>query len=273
MRKDVLSMMLICVLVMVAACAPPALPTQPASGEQLGQPMAEDEGRVVFAITDAAADMGVVTSVMVTVDSVKVHSAADGWVTVSSTPKTVDLLKLKAEGSTELLADVTLKEGDYQQLRLDISKVIVVDDKGEQEAKLPSGELKIVGGFTVTANSTSTATFDFIADESLHLTGNGEYILAPVVQLETRENAEVEVKADQKVEVKGGKVKTNVKVGMDIEGKVGVGLGLAKDAKLSLSNGKVVAGVGLGVASEKKEAAEEDTNVSAGASVKVKAGY
>ncbi|MBI2103328.1 DUF4382 domain-containing protein [Candidatus Woesearchaeota archaeon] len=276
MRKFVLGILLICVLVMVAACAPPTSSTQPVSGEPVSgeeDGQLREEGRVVFAITDVAADMGAVTSVMITVGSVRVHSATEGWVTVSSTPKTVDLLKLKAEGNNELLADVTLKESDYEQLRLDISKVVVVDDKGEHEATLPSGELKIVGGFTVTTNSTSTATFDFIADESLHLTGSGEYILAPVVQLETRENAEVEIKADKKVEVKGGKVKTNVKVGMDVEGKVGVGLGIAKEAKLSLSKGKVVAGAALEIGDEKKDSTEEDTNVSAGASAKVKVGY
>jgi len=44
--------------------------------ESGAQPTAE-KGRVVFAITDAAADMGSVSSVKVTVDSVSVHSAAE----------------------------------------------------------------------------------------------------------------------------------------------------------------------------------------------------
>lgn len=227
----------------------------------------EQEGRAVFTITDAAADMGTVTSVMVTVDSVRVHSETEGWVTVSSQAQTFDLLKLKAEGSQELLADVTLKEGTYQQLRLDIGKVIVVDDKGEHEAKLPSGELKIVGDLEVKANSTSTATFDFIADESLHVTGNGEYILAPVVQLETQTDAEVEVKADQKVEIKAGKVKTNVKVGMDADGNVGVGLGIPAKAKVSIGQGKVKVEGGLGLGKDDEE------NTTAEAKVKVGVSY
>ncbi|MEK6900140.1 MAG: DUF4382 domain-containing protein, partial [Nanoarchaeota archaeon] len=200
MRKDIMGIILLFVFILLVGCTAP---------QQAG----EQQGRVVFTVTDAAADMGLVTSVMVTIDSVSVHSAEEGWVTFSSEPKTFDLLKLKAEGSQELLADVMLKEGTYQQLRLEISKVLVTDDKGEHEAKLPSGELKIVGELVVSANSTSTATFDFIADESLHVTGNGEYILAPVVQLETKEKAEVELKGS-KVEIKSGNVNTNVKVGM-----------------------------------------------------------
>src|SRR3989344_9211444 len=147
LMKKILILAIISVFILMLGCAPQQMET----GE-------EQEGRVVFTITDAAADMGTVTSVMITVDSVRVHSETEGWVTVSSEQKTFDLLKLKAEASQELLADVKLEEGTYQQLRLDISKVLVVDAEGEHEAKLPSGELKIVGDLEVKANSTSTAT-------------------------------------------------------------------------------------------------------------------
>jgi len=267
MKKVIIMIGVLALFLLAVGCAPPK---EMEKEEVEEAAMEEKEGRVVFTITDAAADMGAVTSVMVTVDSVRVHSAAEGWITVSSEPQTFDLLKLKAEGSQELLADVTLEEGTYQQLRLDISKVVVADAEGEHEAKLPSGELKIVGDLEVKADSTSTATFDFIADESLHVTGNGEYILAPVVQLETKTDAEVEVKADQKVEIKAGKVKASVKVGMDAEGNVGVGLGIPAKAKLSLGQGKVKVEGGLGVGLGKGK--EEESNDSASAEAEVEVG-
>lgn len=200
------------------------------------------QGRAVFTIKDAAPDMGTVSSVKVTIDSVQVQSAAEGWVTVSSTPQTYDLLKLKAEGSQALLADVNLKTGTYQQVRLMTSKVVVTDTSGDHEAKLPSGELKIVGELTVNESSTSTATFDFIADESLHVTGNGDYIFAPVVKLETREKADVDVSSKANVKINGGTIKTNIKVGMDIDGNIGVGLNISKDTKLSIEGGKIKMG-------------------------------
>ena len=264
LKKGLVLISMIVVLFLVS-CAPAQQPQGPAMVQ-------EKEGRAVFAITDAAANMSAVTSVMVTVDSVSVHSATEGWVTVSSEPQSFDLLKLKAEASQELLADVKLKEGTYQQLRLDISKVVVVDDKGEHEAKLPSGELKIVGDLEVKANSTSTATFDFIADESLHMTGNGEYILAPVVKLETKEDAEVEVKADHKVKIKGGKVKASLKVGMDADGKVGVGLGISSKANVSIAQGKIKVEDGLTLGKDKSEETMEE-NASVKAEAKVKVGY
>src|SRR3990167_2340742 len=153
MKKRLIFVLGIVSLAMLLGCAPQQMPE--ASEE-------EGEGRVVFAITDAAANMSAVTSIMVTVDSVRVHSAEEGWITVSSEQKTYDLLQLKAEGDQVLLADVMLETGTYQQVRLDISDVIVVDNTGRHEAKLPSGELKIVGEVVVKANSTSTVVFDFI---------------------------------------------------------------------------------------------------------------
>ncbi len=212
-------------------------------------------GRVVFAVTDAAADMGIVSSVKVTVDNVQVHSATKGWTTVSSTQKTYDLLQLKAEGKQELLADAELEEGTYDQIRLDISNVIVTDAQGQHEAKLPSNQLQIKGDIIVEANATATATFDFIADESLHVTGNGKYIMAPVVQVETRQDADVDVSSDNKVEIEGGRVKTRALVGMDAEGNVGVGLRIPKDVNVTIdasglvkigtkASGKLLVGVG-----------------------------
>ena len=232
-----------------------------------GETTSAGEGRAVFTITDAAADMGAVTSVKVTVDSVSVHSAEKGWVKVASPAKTYDLLKLKAEGSQELLADVKLDADTYQQVRLDISKVVVTDAEGDHEAKLPSGELKIVGDLTVKEESTSTATFDFIADRSLHVTGNGEYILAPVVRFETKEDADVAVEATGKVKVSGGRVKANVEVGMDETGNVGVGLRLGQDAVLSIESGKIK--IGALVSSGAKTNASSEAKEKSGSSASI----
>ncbi len=196
--------------------------------------MESGNGRAVFVITDAAADMGSVTSVKITIDSIKVHSESEGWVDVSSNSETYDLLQLKAEGKTELLADIELKEGSYDEIRLDISKVVVADAQGEHEAKLPSGELKIKSELNVESNSTSSASFDFVADESLHMTGNGRYIMAPVIVVETREDADVEIKSGSSVEIKGGRVRTNAKIGMDLDGNIGIGVKVPSNLNLSV---------------------------------------
>lgn len=228
-----------------------------------------EQGRVVFAITDAAAGLGSVSSVLVTVDKIEAHSEADGWTTVSTLDKTFDLIELRNSGELEVMADIKLKAEEYNQVRLIISKVVVVDANGGNEAKLPSNELKINANWVVEENKTATATFDFILDESLHVTGNGQYILAPVVQVETREGADAEIKSDNKVKINGGKIKTNARVGMDSEGKVGVGLRIPANAKVSISNGVINVGVGLTESGEDSEGENFSGSASVGGNVDI----
>ena len=192
------------------------------------------QGRAVFTMADAAADMGTVSSVKVTVDQVKVHSNAQGWVTASSIPRTYDLLQLKADGSQALLADAQLKSDTYDQVVLQISQVTVVDAQGSHTAKLPSNELKLKGDMVVEADATTVAKFDFIADESLHVTGNGKYIFAPVVKTEVKSNANVAVNALGEVSITGGKIDDTKTVGMDVDGSVKLDFEIPKNKKIDI---------------------------------------
>jgi len=196
-------------------------------------------GRTVFTLTDDAANMGAVTSVKITVDSIKVLNENETWTTVSTQQQTYDLLKLKATGTQVLLADYNLTPGTYKQVRLNISKVVVTDASGDHVAKLPSGELKIVGKLVVNSNSTSTVKFDFIADESLHMTGNGLYIFAPVVRLETRQRANVNTEFRDNIRIFDGKMDEDRKMGMDIEGNFGEGFSIKKDSRLMINGNKI----------------------------------
>ncbi len=246
MKLDKILMMigLLAVLVM-AGCAqqgptqsPPTGTSQPGGaygGGTGGAGATGGSGLAVFTIADKAADLGNITSIKLTVDSVQAHGTG-GWVTLSSTPMTFDLLQLKASSVQALLAEANLTSGSYDQVRLEVSSVTVTDSSGTHDAKLPSGDLKIVGGFNVSANSTSVAMFDFLADHSLHVTGNGKYILAPVVHLQTKEGATVDASDANDVKVSGGKVDTDTQVGMDENGTVGVGVSIPADADVEIDN-------------------------------------
>ncbi len=232
------------------------------AGCTAGQQASGEDGRAVFTVTDAAADMGAVSEVRVTVDRVRVHSEAEGWTTVSSSSETYDLLELKASNTQKLFADADIDAGEYTKLWLDISNVVVVDGEGEHDATLPSGTLRMQSDFVVEPNTTATATFDFVADESLHVTGNGEYIMAPVVRVETRSGADVSVDARSNVQVSGGRTVTDVTVGMDGDGNVGVGVRLPAQANLSLGaqGGVQIGGGGV----EGGGSAEAGANVTVG---------
>lgn len=80
--------------------------------------------------------------------------------------------------------------------------------------------LKINGKFTAAEGKTATVSIDFLADKSLHLTGNSIYILAPVVKLETKHDTDVEIKADESVVINGGKVEEEKNEGMDEKGEM-----------------------------------------------------
>jgi hypothetical protein len=178
------------------------------------------QGKVVLGVTDASADMTGVSSVVITVNKVAIHSTSSGWVTISSGVKEYDLLTLKKSGVVSLLAQTNVTAGTYDQIRLNISKVVVVRNNVQTEAKLPSSELKIIGKIVVNADKTSTAVFDFMADKSLHATGDGKFIFAPVIRIEKTSDANVEVKMNDELSITGGNRENDEDVGMDEKGEV-----------------------------------------------------
>jgi len=195
------------------------------------------QGRVVFAVTDAAASLDNLTSVTMSVSKVEVQSSANSWVTVSSQPYNFDLLKLKKSGALELLADVKLNAGTYNQIRLNVSKVVVVKSGQSFEAKLPSGELKIVGRVVVEADSTSSAVLDFLLDKSLHLSGNGTYVFAPVVKLTTQSQTTAQVAANRVVTIGRGRVDADLSVGMNEKGETKENFEIGASAKVEVGIG------------------------------------
>lgn len=212
-------------------------------------PSGSSTGSAVFAVRDAAANMGAVTAVQVAIDGVRVHQQGGAWTTVSTQSKTFSLLDLRNKGIAELLAQANLQAGSYDQMELTVSSVLVTDDKGQHEAKLPSGKLQLKGTLEVRANATSTAAFDFQADRSLHMTGEGQYILAPVIRVETRADADVQVDANRQVKVGGGRVTTESEAGMNADGDVDAGLRISPDAVLHVvANGRLIQTGGHAVA-------------------------
>jgi len=179
------------------------------------------QGKIIFGITDAAANMGDVSAVLITVNRVQIHSEASGWVTVSNETKQYDLLALKQSGAISLLASSTAAIGTYDQVKLMISKVIVTKNGVQIEAKLPSGELKIVGNLVVNPDRTSSMVFDFIADKSLHITGNGKLIFAPVIKIKKQNDVSILIKSNGEINITGDKEDDDEEnVGMDEKGEI-----------------------------------------------------
>ncbi len=172
-------------------------------------------GSLVVYVTDAPPSHDV-TSIIVTVASVKVHAAGTGenttvpssdnasdnetfpamttvngsgsgaggqWLDIPlSGNVTFDLLQL--QGVTAYLGAANLTPGTYTQIRLEISSVKVGLNGGEpQDATLPSGVLKVVRPFQIASDMSTSLTFDFNADKMVTVTGNGGIIVKPVVKV------------------------------------------------------------------------------------------
>lgn len=116
----------------------------------------------------------------------RVHiNEGPGWVTLSSNPGIYDLLKL-TNGTDTLIANASLPIGTISQVRLILGQNNTIKVNGVIHNLLtPSAEqsgLKINVHQPLADNITYTLLLDFDAARSIVETGNGEYILKPVIR-------------------------------------------------------------------------------------------
>jgi hypothetical protein len=144
-------------------------------------------------------------AVLVTFSEVTAHRSDSDWTTVpfagSATSRTCDLKKL--QNSEDVLGTGPLPPGEYTQVRLVVQSArLYFDNPADGSAcaaaitapagrmsdlRIPSGEVKLNRGFTLTAEATTTMVLDFDGDRSIHQTGNGTYMMSPVIGI-TRVN-------------------------------------------------------------------------------------
>lgn len=116
----------------------------------------------------------------------RVHiNEGPGWITLTSNAGIYDLLKL-TNGTDTLIANALLPVGTISQVRLILGSdnTIKVNDT-IHELKTPSAEqsgLKINVHQALADDITYTLLLDFDAAKSIVETGNGEYILKPVIR-------------------------------------------------------------------------------------------
>lgn len=174
-----------------------------------------------------------VTAIDLTVSSVRIHNQdVDNWVTLTQEEQTFDLLELQKDDVKALLAETNLSPGTYNQVRFEVASVMVIYQGEEQEAKLPSNELKINIDFEVT-NETALLDFDFLANESLHLTGNNHLIMAPVLNVGTYHGVEIEQQGNT-LRIRNRERAHIEQHGMDVEGNVVKGNKIGKEVELEI---------------------------------------
>jgi len=144
-------------------------------------------GEIRMVLVDSPSEYNAVNIV---VTRVEVHAANSdsnsGWWVVNDNTATYDLLTL-TNGANAVLGDTLLPAGHYTQIRLYIgvgSNVVV--DGITYPLTIPSGQqsgLKLNHQFEIVPNTLYELTLDFDAESSIHQTGNGEYMLNPVIRV------------------------------------------------------------------------------------------
>lgn len=146
-------------------------------------------GTFVVRLTDAP---GEYDAVNIAVDSIRVHyesgDTVGGWYTISRTPAVYNLLAY-ANGRDTIIAGGLVPPGYYTQMRLYIGSGSEVVKNGiSSPLVIPSGSqsgLKLNIQATVVAGVAYELLLDFDAGRSIHVTGNGRYMLKPVIRVVT----------------------------------------------------------------------------------------
>jgi len=140
-------------------------------------------------------------AVLVTFSSVRAHRSDSDWTVVpfinAATSRTCDLKKL--ETSEDILGSAALPAGHYTQVRLVVQSATLFFDNASTGSAcassiappagasapldIPSGEVKLTREFDVSASSVMTMLLDFDGNGSIHATGNGRYMMSPVITI------------------------------------------------------------------------------------------
>ncbi len=143
-------------------------------------------GELSILLVDAPGDF---QAVNIAVKRVEAHLEADGksrWEVVADQPGTYDLLTL-CNGVSAVLAGATMPAGSYGQLRLLVGRGShVVVDGQSHPLTIPGGSssgIKLDHAFAIEPGRTCELIMDFDAARSIHRTGGGGYILAPVIRV------------------------------------------------------------------------------------------
>lgn len=172
-------------------------------------------GTAVLGITDA--QLGTVSSLNIKITSAILHNT-NGQRVIVDVNKEYNLIDLGKNNIIAELGYLSLPEGTYNQLTLNIENVVGIVDSMVENIVLPSNSLKIPINLVVEANKTSAVVLDFIADESLHRTGEGKIIMTPVIDVQTKKDIRV-VERTEKELILGLAVSEEAKrIGTDIKG-------------------------------------------------------
>jgi hypothetical protein len=145
-------------------------------------------GDMTIKMTDAPGDY---LQVNVDVEAVRVHYDDNiGWKSLNTQSGIYNLLDLQNNVTAVLATGTHLPAGKITQLRLILggNNSVMLADSTVHSLKIPSSEqsgIKINVDAVVPSNNHVIITLDYDADKSVNLEGNGDYIMKPVIKVQS----------------------------------------------------------------------------------------
>lgn len=156
-----------------------------------------EKGKLYLGIKDKAIGISEIKSIKLSISAIHLVNQKEEIIEIPAENEEFDLIDLKNSGITELLASEEIPTGTYKELRLFVREVSVNKGGEENKAKLPSNALKLKGDIIIEKDKTTTTITDFLADKSLHVTGQGRIIFAPVIKYEVQTDTTAQINGKQ----------------------------------------------------------------------------
>lgn len=187
-QRTMLSLALVAIVV-ATACA---------GGSPSGPSSSGSTGTLNLRLTDTP--FSDARAVLVTFSTVTAHRSDSDWTSVpfaaAAASRTCDLKRL--EGPQALLGTGPLPAGRYTMVRLVVSGAAIHFDNPttgpdacapaipapagrSANLEISSGEVRLNRGFDLAADGATTILLDFDGDRSIRETGNGRYMMSPVI--------------------------------------------------------------------------------------------
>jgi hypothetical protein len=152
------------------------------------------QSRLSVSLMDAPVDG--VTAVYVKITSMWIKPQGDGpavQLPLENAPLTVNLLELTDTNAAILIDEAVVEPGSYEWLAMDVAaernvrdSYVMTETGGEEEIELrvPSGRVRLVGGFEVPPNESLQLLFDWDMRQGLvYPPGQRQYLLKPAFRM------------------------------------------------------------------------------------------
>lgn len=144
-----------------------------------GSESSAGQGTLEVQLTDAPSDA--VSAVNVHIVGLKIKPSNGPVQELAFPGATVNLLALQNRQQRLTLEQVPADSYQFMQVQLDEGQSNVVVNGDVLPLKIPSQEIKVLGGFDVFEDGQTTVLLDFDAHQSLIQQGNGQWLLKPVI--------------------------------------------------------------------------------------------